>query len=238
MDLYSPIFTRKSVRKFNMAPLDASRIKEIEAFIAGVQPLLPQSKLAYKIVGPDDVRGMALPKAPHFLLISGKDQPLRNTCAGFLFQHVELFLYSMGFATRWLAGAKGKQDDPNHIIGMAFGQPAEPATRKPDEFKRKSAAEIAKGIDSRFEAVRLAPSGMNGQPWYFIVDGSAVHVYYKQSLGGLMGAMYHLTDLDVGIALCHMEVASEHEGKPFRFCVDKKNPPTPPKGFAYIGTVE
>jgi hypothetical protein len=187
---------------------------------------------------------MALPKAPHFLLISGKEHPLRNTAAGFLYQHAELWLYAHGYATRWLGGAKGKAADPNHIIGIAFGKPSESVTRKPEDFKRKPPGEIAKGTDSRLEAVRLAPSGMNGQPWYFIVDdrspaGSGkIHVYYKASLGGLAGMLYNLTELDVGIALCHLAVASEHEGKPFNFAVIKSGIPAPPQGFTYVGTVE
>jgi len=238
MNLYSPIFTRKSIRKFDMTPLGSEMIKQIETFISEVTPLLPNAEFTHKIVGPDDVKGLALPKAPHFLLISGKDQPLRNICAGFHFQHVELYLYSMGFATRWLSSVKGKQDDPNHIVGFAFGKPAEAASRTLAEFQRKSVTEIAKGTDSRLDAVRLAPSGLNKQPWYFIVEGDAIHVYYQKSLGGLIGMMYKLTDVDVGLALCHMAVASEHEGKPFRFNTDRKNTPTPPKNFAYIGTVE
>ena len=48
---------------------------------------------------------------------------------------------------------------------------------------------------------------MNGQPWYYIADGGKIHVYYKPSLGGLLGKMYNLTDLDVGISLCHLAVA-------------------------------
>jgi|GEM_PF-4526741 len=117
------------------------------------------------------------------------------------------WLYAHGYATRWLGCVKGIQPDPNHIIGIAFGKPSEPATRKPDEFKRKPLSEIAKGTDKRFEAVRLAPSEMNGQPWYFVTDGDKIHVYYKPSLGGLAGKLYNLTDLDVGIALCHLAVA-------------------------------
>ena len=147
-------------------------------------------------------------------------------------------MYSIGLATRWLGGVKGKEADPNHIIGIAFGTPAEPCTRKPDEFQRKPASEIAKGTDPRLEAARLAPSGMNGQPWYFIVKDKSIHVYYKENLGGLIGKLYHLTDLDVGIALCHMAVASEHEGIAFKFNTGGNNTPTPPKGFTYIGTVE
>jgi nitroreductase len=132
---------------------------------------------------------------------------------------------------------KGKRPDPNLIIGIAFGKPSEPATRKPEDFKRKPLAEIAKGTDQRFEAVRLAPSGMNGQPWYFVVDGGKIHVYYKRSLGGLAGKLYSLTSLDVGIALAHLDVASEHEGKPFNFTVNNGGTPAAPNGFVYVGTV-
>ena len=238
MNLYEPIFTRKSTRKYDMNPLGKETIQQIETFISSLNPLLPNAKFTHKIVGQEGVKGMALPKAPHFMLISGKDQPLRSVCAGFLYQHVELYLYSMGYATNWLSTVKSKQDDPNFIVGFAFGKPAEPATRKHSEFQRKSISEIAKGTDSRLEAVRLAPSGLNKQPWYFIVEGNSVHTYYKESLGGLMGLMYKLTSIDVGLALCHMAVASAHEGKAFKFATGKKNPPTPPKGFTYIGTVE
>jgi hypothetical protein len=244
MTLYETIFTRASTRKFDAEPLPADTLRQIEDFITGVKPLLPDVELTHKIVSGSEVKGMALPKAPHFLLISGKEHPLRNTCAGFLYQHAELFMYSIGLATRWLGSVKGKQPDPNFIIGIAFGKPSEPATRKLEDFKRKSVNEIAKGtgIDMRFEAVRLAPSGMNGQPWYFVVDGDKIHVYYKPSLGGLAGKLYGLTSLDVGIALAHLDVASEHEGKPFKFTVNeftmnKGGTPAPPAGFVYAGTV-
>jgi hypothetical protein len=238
MDSYSSIFTRASTRKFDAKPLSAGTLKDLEAYIASVKPLLPDVQLTHKIVGGSEVKGMALPKAPHFLLISGKEHPLRNTAAGFLYQHAELWLYAHGYATRWLGGAKGKAANPNQISGRAFGKPSESATRKPEEFDRKPLNEIAKGTDSRLEAVRLAPSGMNGQPWYFIVDGTAIHVYYKPSLGGVKGMLYHLNNLDLGIALCHLDVASEHEGKSFNFVAGLGDAPAAPQGFTYVGTVK
>jgi len=53
-----------------------------------------------------------------------------------------------------------------------------------------------------------------------------------------MGMMYKLTGVDLGIALCHLAVASEHEGKPFNFITGRKTTPNPPKGFTYVGTVK
>lgn len=50
--------------------------------------------------------------------------------------------------------------------------------------------------------------------------------------------VYKLTEVDIGLALCHMAVASEHEGRTFQFNTDRKNIQTSPKNFTYIGTVE
>ncbi|MDR3363663.1 MAG: hypothetical protein LBS91_01750 [Clostridiales Family XIII bacterium] len=238
MDIYPPIFTRASTRKYEAHPLQAEAIEGLEAFISSVKPLLPDVLLTHRIVSGNEVKGIALPKAPHFLMVSGREHPLRKTAAGFLYQHAELWLYANGCATRWLGVVKPKQDDPDFIIGMAFGKPAGQAERKTADFKRKPLEEISKGADPRLEAARLAPSGMNGQPWYYIADHGALHTYCKKSLGGLAGGLYHLTELDAGIALCHIAVASEHEGIPFNFSAEKKDAPEPPQGFTYIGTVE
>jgi len=45
------------------------------------------------------------------------------------------------------------------------------------------------------------------------------------------------TPLDVGIALCHLAVASGHEGKSFSFETGSKDAPAAPQGFSYVGTV-
>lgn len=79
MDLYTPIFTRASTRKFDPSPLPADTLSQFEDFISQVKPLLPDVKLEHRIVSGNDVKGMALPKAPHFLLISGREHPLRNS---------------------------------------------------------------------------------------------------------------------------------------------------------------
>lgn len=237
MDLYSSIFTRKSTRNFHMAPLSDGTLTGIRDFIETVQPLLPNAEITYKLVGPEGVKGIGTPKAPHYLLIYGKEQPLRDTCAGFLFQHVDLFLFSKGYASRWVGMMKPVKSDEDYIIGLAFGEPAEPISRTVKDFDRKALKEISEGKDSRIEAARLAPSGLNGQPWYFIANNGAIYVYRKKKINGLPGMMYKLTELDIGIALCHLAVATEHSGKPFEF-VNSKGAPAAPDGHHYVGTMK
>lgn len=218
MNLYESIFTRKSTRDFTATPLSESKIDELRVFIENVPPLLPDAAICYKIVGPEGVKGMGVPKAPHYILISAPPQVLRNTCAGFLFQHAELFLYAEGYATRWLGMLKSKEQDKNFVIGMAFGEPAKPEHRT-------------------IEAARLAPSGLNGQPWYFIAENESIHVYQKQKIDGVLGLAYKMMDLDVGIALCHLAVASKELGRSFHFSITESAPKTP-GGFLYLGTVK
>jgi nitroreductase len=233
------MFTRKSTREFEQTPLNGETMEQINSFLAKITPLAPKMKCTYKIVGANEVKGLALPKALHYLLIFGEKHPLRNTNAGFIFQHFELFLNSLGLAARYLNSVKPKENAPDFIIGMAFGKPVNYAPRTIADFDRKTVAEIAQGTDSRLEAVRFAPSGINKQPWYFIVDNGTIHTYYKKKLDGLMGLAYNMTSFDIGLALCHLAVATEQEGKIFDFQIRKEEDvPTPPKNFIYVGTVE
>ncbi|MDR3287333.1 MAG: hypothetical protein LBT27_07815 [Prevotellaceae bacterium] len=237
-NLYSSMFTRKSTREFEQTPLNSETMEQINAFLAEITPLVPEAKCTYKIVGANEVKCLALPKALHYLLIFGEEHPLRNTNAGFMFQHFELFLNSLGLAARYL-NSKPKNNASDFIIGMAFGKPVNYAPRTIDDFDRKIVAEIAQGTDSRLEAVRFAPSGINKQPWYFIVDNGAIHSYYKKKLDGLMGLAYNMTSFDIGLALCHLAVATEQEGKTFDFQIRKEEDvPTSPKNFIYVGTGE
>lgn len=237
MELYSSIFTRKSTRNFKATPLSKELLNEMEAMLAGLRPLLPGAEITYQLVGPEGVKGLGVPKAPHYLLIYGKEQPLRDACAGFMFQYVDLFLFSKGYAARWLGMLKPKADNQDYIIGLAFGEPAEPSSRTATEFERKTLKDISEGKDARLEAARLAPSGLNGQPWYFIVNNGAIFVYRQKKIKGLPGMIYKLTELDVGIALCHLAVASEAKGQPFEFTISK-GAPAAPEGYLYLGTVK
>ncbi len=236
-NIYEAIFTRKSVNKFEKVPLNKKTIDEIEEFIAEVPPLLPEAQITHEIVTADAVKGFALPNAPQFMLLYGKDQPLREACAAFQHEHVVLYLHSQGFAAHWLSSVSPKEKDPNFIIGFAFGTPAEPATRELTEFDRKPVSEIATGADLRLDATRLAPSGMNGQPWYFIVEDDHIFVYCKQKLDGFKGMFYNQTKVDIGLALAHLKIASNYEGGSFEFTTEVNNWPEAPSGYSYIGAV-
>jgi len=60
------------------------------------------------------------------------------------------------------------------------------------------------------EMVRLAPSAVNKQPWRVVVTGDSVH-FYQKTAGGEMGPM-DMGRIDLGIAMCHFDLAVREQG--------------------------
>lgn len=60
------------------------------------------------------------------------------------------------------------------------------------------------------EAVRLAPSASNKQPWRVVVDGNYLHLYWnKNEKYNAMIKGFNIQALDMGIALAHIEEAAK-----------------------------
>lgn len=74
------------------------------------------------------------------------------------------------------------------------------------------------GILTALEAVRLAPSAVNKQPWRAVVTKEGIHFYEVKNRGYDNGT-YDLQKVDVGIALYHFEEECRQCGKTLRFAL-------------------
>jgi len=85
-------------------------------------------------------------------------------------------------------------------------------------FGRPLPAEEAGGLGPALESVRWAPSASNKQPWRIVRAGARWHLYLRRTKGygqGLMGKLAPMADvqrLDMGIAMCHFELAARELG--------------------------
>ena len=223
---------RKSIRKYDLAPLDAAALEKIRAQIEKVTPLCPDIRYSIEIV--NKTKGMLGVKAPYYLIFKSEEKEGSLENIGFIGQQMDLFFSESGFGSCWLGGAKPEDKEVSalpHVISMSFGKPAEPLHRELSEFKRKPLAEISEGTDERLEAARLAPSAVNMQNWYFISENDKIHCYRRKP-NPLLGFMFNkLGCIDMGIALCH--IAKESDG--FSFAKETDVPDR--KGYVYMGTV-
>ena len=215
------IVKRNSIRKYDMSPLDSTTLNSIDELVSQTKPLFNDSgSFGFRIVSHDEfyanTEGMFRIKAPHYLLLfgDGSDDAYKNI--GYVGELVALELADMGIGTCWLGGAKSAmvKDLNEYTISIAFGKPLENFRKSADEAKRKPLEDIADGYDEKqkevLEYVRLAPSAINLQPWYFNCVPGQIHILRTKPRHLLNIVMRkHLEmmqKIDIGIAISHFKV--------------------------------
>jgi nitroreductase len=86
--------------------------------------------------------------------------------------------------------------------------------------------ERAGSLAPALETLRLAPSASNKQPWRVVRDGASWHLYLERTpgygAGTLTFRLLRLADLqrvDMGIAMCHFDLAAREAGLTGRWIV-------------------
>lgn len=84
------------------------------------------------------------------------------------------------------------------------------------------------------EMARKAPSATNKQPWRAVIQDGAVH-FFEQKTRGYAKDGVDIQKVDLGIALCHFEIAATETDLPGRI-VQEDPGMTVPEGCEYIAT--
>lgn len=233
MDLFNAISQRKACRKYIDQPFSEEELEEIEGVIKGFEPLFPDVPLNYRFV--TRTKGMFHVKAPHYLVIGGEGLEGEEENAGFIGQHFMLWLNARGLGGVWLGASRdaGESQLASDIIVIAFGKVEGSPNRELSEFKRKDISTITNTPEDKgVQAMHLAPSGINIQPWFFEKTADKL-LCYREILKPPMSLVYKLARIDMGIALCHYAVASRHYGVDFDFQVG--GPAPDKKGYEFYG---
>jgi len=238
---------RRSVRTFDHRTIDPQTIDKLHTFIAGITNpynlpvefrFLDSAKQKLKcpvVIGTDLYVGAKMKKAPHL-----------NEAIGYSFELLVLYAQSLGLGTVWVGGTMDRaafenamELNPDEVMPCVspLGYPAQKMSLreslmrkgiKADErmafeelffkntFDTPLTAEAAGQLAHPLEMVRLAPSAVNKQPWRIVVDDSTAHFYLKRSKG-FSGGTLDMQKIDLGIALCHFELAAKEMGLSPRF---------------------
>ena len=237
MPIADMIPRRRSVRAYKAEAIDASTLADLRAYMDGLVPLIPGVKIVGRIIPTDHGTYWQKWKTPHFIAIfsDGSDEGLLNV--GFMYQQLDLYAQSKGLGTCWVGLGSLTDVEPvpegmKLAVMMAVGIPDGVAERTPADFKRKDMKEITDQPDERLEALRLAPSATNSQPWYVTHEGDALHIW-REELGLIkQRTLGRMNKIDMGIGLCHLYVENRAT---FRFWREE-NPPKL-EGRIYMGSV-
>ncbi|SNS40347.1 Nitroreductase [Anaerovirgula multivorans] len=245
-NLYEAIFKRKSIRKYDVTPLDENTLTEVLEYIGAIKPMYDNVKTEMKLISQNEVKGLMAIKAPHYIVVSSEKKKGYLTNAGFMLQQMDLFLSANGIGSCWLGMAKPTKkvfinSELEFVIVLAIGRAIEPLYRENImEFKRKPLAQISNitGMDQLLKPAGLAPSGTNNQPWFFTGNEDAIHAYCVKT--NIIKALIYerMNKIDMGIAICHLWIAAEHFGKKVDFICDKEISSNPPSGHYYVTTLK
>ena len=168
--------------------------------------------------------------------------PHAEEAFGYSFEKVVLFAESMGVGTTWIAGTMNREaferamevtDEEVMPCVSPLGYPAGKMSFRETMMRKSIKADSRFGFADLFfegsfdtplteskagkladvlEAVRLSPSAVNKQPWRVIICGDKAHFYEKPGKGYVSADGWDIQKIDMGIALCHFEVAAKECG--------------------------
>ena len=247
MNIDALVRARRSVRTFEEKPVSQQDLDMLRTFIAEIgNPYgLPvefklldtktQKLNCPVVVGTDLYVGAKMKRAPHL-----------NEAFGYSFELLVLYAQSLGIGTVWVGGTMDRPaferamelaDDEVMPCMSPLGYPAKKMSLRETMMRKgvKADERMAFGevfFDGSFdvpltqaragklcyalEMVRLAPSAVNKQPWRIVLTDEAAHFYLKRSKG-FGGGDIDMQKIDVGIAMCHFDLAAREAGFKPRF---------------------
>ena len=168
--------------------------------------------------------------------------PNAEEAFGYSFEKVVLYVESLGLGTTWIAGTMDRKafetamelkDGEIMPCVSPLGTPAKKmsiresmmrtgikADKRLDfeklffdkDFSTSLTPDKAGSLATALEAVRLAPSAVNRQPWRAAVCGNKVHFYEKRTPGYVSADGWDMQKIDMGIALCHFDLVAQECG--------------------------
>lgn len=201
--------------------------------------MLDSSKQGLKcpvVSGTDLFIGIKVPRMPH-----------AEEAVGYSFEMLVLFAQSLGIGTVWVGGTmdraafeRAMELGENEMMPCMspLGYPAEKMSIKESMMRKAIKADSRAPFEKLFfdgsfdaplskekagrlaeplEAVRLAPSAVNRQPWRAVTDKNGVHFYLKRNKGFVSDQAGDMQKIDLGIALCHFALSAKEKGLNIRF---------------------
>ena len=162
-------------------------------------------------------------------------------CFGYVFEKAILAATGLGFDSCWMSGTVDRKGFGSALgmgqgmvipavspIGHAAGSPrlidgiirtgAKSATRKPMEDiflspeGRGLSSEDGGAWAPALEAVRLAPSASNKQPWRIIKSERGFEFRMLRTPAYRAAFSFDVQRMDIGIAMCHFDLAARGNG--------------------------
>jgi len=227
--LSQTIYKRKSDRKFTRNPVEILDNDNDLMLAFNLVPLIDNIKVKVKVLRKNEVKN---DRTDYCIAFYSEEKPLHLENIGFIGQQLDLVLQSQGLGTCWWGMKKPKKeykkiDGLVCVITMTVGHPQNNEKRTyPKGFIRKQAKDIIIGnteSDKLIEAVRIAPSAVNLQPWLIEKTDSKYSFYLRKPKNLIERMIPDMRLIDIGIAMAHLFVQAKADGLNVTFGFEGKD---------------
>lgn len=228
---------RYSCRAYLRRRIDPSILAEMKKACAVLRKGLSGEAVRFRIVEISEAEQQRLDPVDFSLIINPitfiaaviRRAPTAYESCGYLMEHLVLKAADLGLATCWLGYFNASFFEGLHLAGSEIlpavcvvGFAAEPPDISPRErreymfftgnFATPLSARGAGEYNEALEMVRLAPSAGNTQPWRIVREAERdVFHFFKESIDRQYEKK-RLHHIDIGIAMCHFELAAGKKG--------------------------
>lgn len=223
--LYSAIRVRRSVRRYVLDPLTPQIINMVRIALTEVEPIDASIHTELRFYLNGDVKGYT----PFGIAAFTEDTREGRLNVGYTLEQMDLWFAANGLGACWLGAARQPSNIPEGLVyaaSVCFGLPLSRHRTKVSQFRRKPLAEITDIPDPGLilDTVRLAPSSLNRQPWYFTGSNEDMVLSTKKVI-----MRQRLTEIDAGIAMLYIDLTAEHMGHAAAFTLTEPGVEVPPK---------
>lgn len=219
MNLYEMIGKRRSIREYQMRPIEEKALTAICKYGKEILPLYPGLPYEIEISCCLDRErsGLFAVKAPYYVsfLTSESEEAYLN--AGYMMEELSLYLASRGIGScfQGMGRVIREKGELKEVLVMAMGYPKHYLYREEADAKRIGLNRVcafkeepSRELMAMIKAASLAPSAFNSQPWRFVVYRNRVHIFMQKLSAGIP-ALRKLHYMSVGMALNHMMITAE-----------------------------
>lgn len=200
----------------------------------------------------DNINSMVIVGADTYIGAKVKKVAHAEEAFGYSFEKFVLYATSLGLGTVWLAAtidrpafekAMNLMEDEVMPAVTPIGYMAEKRSAREilmrkglksdkrlefekiffhKELEQPLLIEESGKFRDALEAVRLAPSATNKQPWRVVLDDDTVHFYEKKTKGYAKESTGDIQKVDLGIALAHFELVAKESGIEGKYFIDEQ----------------
>lgn len=183
---------------------------------------------------------------------------------GYQLEKFILYATSLGLGTCWLGGTFKKSEfakainlkedeiipivtpvgyskDKANVLDLVIRKIAKPEQRKnfnelffDGSFENALEEKESDTYTFALNMVRRAPSASNKQPWRIVKEDDTFHFYLQHAKGYADKMGYDIQRVDIGIAMCHFDLAMKEQGIEGKFIRLSPNIKVPDESIEYI----